>query len=196
VNATTKLQGIVAVTLAVAVSGAAVCAAAANHPALVGGAACVSAQCHALLLAAAGATGGSAHPPAAGGECVSCHDLALAAQSRFVKGWPAGDAGEAAGVRAWDLALCSGCHGAELYATRAAATGFADGARNLHALHVQAGRGRRCLSCHEPHAAGQPQLLRSRLPAQGGRQVAQEFRGEPQGGWCRTGCHAPKRYRR
>ena len=75
-------------------------------------------------------------------------------------------------------------------------TGFADGKRNLHALHVQAGRGRRCLPCHDPHAARQPKLLRERIPARREAQIAQEFRGEPKGGWCKTGCHAPKSYRR
>jgi predicted CXXCH cytochrome family protein len=116
----------------------------------------------------------------------------------FVKGAPAGGAAGPESARAWDLALCSGCHDEGLLAPNApaTATGFVDGTRNLHALHVQAGRGRRCLPCHDPHAARQPKLLRERIPARGKARIAQEFRGEPRGGWCKTGCHAPKAYKR
>jgi predicted CXXCH cytochrome family protein len=185
--------------LAGVLSAAAVCAAAGGgHPAVVTTVGCVAPQCHQRLLeAASGANAGSVHQPAAGGDCASCHDLSLQAEEHFVRGAPAGGDGSAAS-RAWDLALCSGCHGEGLLASKAtaAATGFADGNRNLHALHVQAGRGRRCLPCHDPHAARQPKLLRERIPARGMTQIAQEFRGAPRGGWCKTGCHAPKRYTR
>jgi predicted CXXCH cytochrome family protein len=168
-----------------------------RHPGDGSGPGCVTGQCHpGLLGAASGAKGGSTHQPVADGECVSCHDLALPAGTRFVKGAPAAGGEEPEKARPWDLALCAGCHGDALLAPAVSgATGFADGKRNLHALHVQAGRGRRCLPCHDPHAARQPRLLRERIPARGNAQIAQEFRTEPNGGWCRTGCHAPKAYR-
>ena len=35
-----------------------------------------------------------------------------------------------------------------------------------------------------------------RIPARGKARIAQEFRGELKGGWCKTGCHAPKAYKR
>jgi len=190
---TTKLSVLVGM-----VSAAAVCAGA-GHPTIADEAGCVTTQCHARLLeAATGARGASVHQPAADGECVSCHDLALPSDVRFVKGAPSGDADGPGAARAWDLALCSGCHGDGLLAQDAAspATRFAAGNRNLHALHVQAGRGRRCLPCHDPHAARQAKLLRERIPARGKARIAQEFRGEPKGGWCKTGCHAPKSYTR
>jgi predicted CXXCH cytochrome family protein len=159
----------------------------------------VTPQCHARLLEAAAAVRvGSVHQPAADGECVACHDLALSSEVRFVKGALSGAADGPESARAWDLVLCSGCHGEVLLAPNASATatGFADGKRNLHVLHVQAGRGRRCLPCHDPHAARQPQLLRERILARGKARITQEFRGEPKGGWCKTGCHAPKSYKR
>jgi predicted CXXCH cytochrome family protein len=186
--------------LIAAVFSAAVCAAAGrSHAPVPAGASCVTAQCHARLFeAAAGKKDGSVHQPASGGDCVSCHSLALSPEARFVIGDPTGTAEGPEAGRAWDLSLCSGCHGAGLLAPNAPAmaTGFADGRRNLHALHVQAGRGRRCLPCHDPHAARQPRRLRERIPARGGAQIAQEFRASPKGGWCRTGCHAPKSYSR
>jgi predicted CXXCH cytochrome family protein len=151
-----------------------------------------------LLAGSSGAGDRSVHQPAADGDCISCHDLSLPAQAHFVKGAPAGDGDGRESARVWDLTLCAGCHGEELRASTPASmkTGFAEGGRNLHALHVQAGRGRRCLSCHDPHAARQPKLLRERIPSRGNARIAQEFRREPNGGWCRTGCHAPKRYQR
>lgn len=188
-----------AALLVAAVSAAAVCGAAGpRHPVVPKGAGCVTQDCHArLLAAAAGAKGGSVHQPVADGECAACHDLALSAEARFVKGAPAAGGESPEKARAWDLALCAGCHGGGLLALApSGSTRFADGTRNLHALHVQSGRGRRCLPCHAPHAARQPKLLRERIPARGGAQIAQEYRAEPKGGWCRTGCHAPKRYAR
>lgn len=170
-----------------------------RHPATGPPGDCLTPQCHERLLgAAAGARGGSVHQPAAAGDCASCHDLGLSAAWRFVKGAPEGADDGRGGARAWDIALCGDCHGAGLLAAPApqGATGFADGKRNLHAHHVQAGRGRRCLPCHDPHAARQPLLLRERIPARGNAQIAQEFRREPRGGWCKTGCHAPKSYKR
>ncbi len=170
-----------------------------THPGVVAGMGCVTPQCHARLLeAAAGARVGSVHQPAADAECVSCHDLALPSGASFIKGAPSGNAAGPAAARAWDLAFCSGCHGEGFLAVSApaTATGFADGNRNLHTLHVQAGRGRRCLPCHDPHASRQAKLLRERIPTRGKAKIAQEFRGEPKGGWCKTGCHAPKSYTR
>jgi len=169
------------------------------HPAIGKAGMCVTPQCHARLFeASSGPRAGTVHQPAAEGDCASCHDLALPSGARFVKGAPSGDDDSPEAARAWDLALCSGCHGEGLLAPNApaTATGFSDGKRNLHTLHVQAGRGRRCLPCHDPHAARQPKLLRELIPTRGKARIAQEFRGEPKGGWCKTGCHAPKRYAR
>lgn len=169
------------------------------HPPLAAREGCVTPQCHERLLEReSGAPGQSRHQPAADGECGSCHDLALPGETSFLKGAPAGGGNGAAAARAWDLALCAGCHGEALAAKDAApgATGFADGRKNLHALHVQAARGPRCLPCHDPHASRQALLLRERIPARGTITIAQEFRAEQNGGWCKTGCHAPKSYRR
>lgn len=190
---TAKPCGLIATLLS-----AVVCVAAGPpHPTVGIGSGCVTGRCHARLLEdAAGERGGSTHQPAADGDCASCHDLALPQEVRFVKGAPAGSAEGSERARSWDLALCLGCHGEGLLAPDAPATGFSDGRRNLHALHVQAGRGRRCLPCHDAHSARQPKLLRERIPARGGARIAQKFRGEPQGGWCKTGCHAPKSYKR
>lgn len=171
--------------------------AAARHPGVAAKQPCITPSCHASSGQRPGAAG-SVHDPFSRGECLSCHDLALSAGARYVKGAPAGDADGPESARAWDLILCLGCHDDGLLASNAPAmaTGFVDGKRNLHALHVQAGRGRRCLTCHAPHAARQAELLRERIPTRGKARATQEFRSEPKGGWCKTGCHAPRSYKR
>jgi predicted CXXCH cytochrome family protein len=159
----------------------------------------VTRECHAQLLGQdAAGRDRSVHEPAADGECAACHDLALPPEARFVKGAPAVDAATFENGRGWDVQLCAGCHGEESAFKEAGsgATGFMDGGRNLHALHVQAARGPRCLPCHDPHASRQPKLLREQILARGDARIPQQFRSEPGGGWCRTGCHAPKGYRR
>lgn len=189
----TRLSGLALLLSALTASAAS----GSRHPPVSEAAGCVTLQCHGRLLQAASATkAGSVHQPAASGECRSCHDLARGAGTPFVTGVPAGPGEESESGRAWDLALCSGCHGEGLLAPDASpgATGFVDGTRNLHAHHVLAGRGRRCLNCHDPHAAGQPKLLREQIPARANARIAQQFRGAPNGGWCKTGCHAPKSY--
>lgn len=173
-------------------------AAAAPHPRVGGGDACSAGQCHSGF-AAAPAAGRSAHDPAASGECAACHDLSLPAGGRYLRGaTPAAQQARARGDKAWDVVLCSGCHGG-IMASRsgqAPETAFAAGKRDLHVLHVMAAQGRGCVSCHDPHAAPQPHLLRAAIPARGTVKIPQSFRQEERGGWCRTGCHAPKSYRR
>ena len=174
-------------------------AAGTRHPPIAAQEGCLTHQCHAGLLGPPDRTHErSLHPPAADGDCASCHDLALPGQARFVKGAPPGAGDGPANADGWDLELCTGCHGKELFAREAppGATGFINGKQNLHALHVQAGRGRRCLTCHDPHGSPQPRLLRDRIPARGDVTITQQFRSESGGGGCRTGCHAPKGYRR
>lgn len=191
---TTTLTGSFVVLCLVAVSAAA----GKGHPAAAE-AGCVTRECHARLRdAGAGPPERSLHQPVSDGDCVSCHDLGLSAATRFVKGAPAGGGDGPDASRAWDQELCAECH-ADLLAAKGASgasTRFVAGGRNLHALHVQAGRGRRCLTCHDPHRSRQPRLLREQIPARGTTRIAQQFRSEPMGGWCKTGCHAPKGYRR
>lgn len=173
-------------------------AGAARHPPVGERDACSARQCH-PGIAAAPAGARSAHEPAASGECRACHDLALPPGGRYLRGVAAERReSRARGDQAWDVVLCSGCHERLLAARpdQAPETAFAAGRRDLHLLHVRAAQGRGCISCHDPHAAPQPHLLRAEIPARGTVKIPQSFRQEERGGWCRTGCHAPKSYRR
>jgi predicted CXXCH cytochrome family protein len=95
-------------------------------------------------------------------------------------------------------ALCFECHEANLveHTTTREATGFRDGGKNLHALHVKGGkRGRTCRTCHDVHAAKNPRLVREKVPY--GKWTMQlRFRPSETGGSCLPGCHEKKSYDR
>jgi predicted CXXCH cytochrome family protein len=104
-------------------------------------------------------------------------------------------------------ALCLECHdeGALTDQERAADTGFADGARNLHALHVRdrvshselgtrVQPGVACRNCHDPHATGNPRLIRSVLDCNGVPCLQIEYRKIGAGGKCLGGCHVTQSY--
>ena len=86
-------------------------------------------------------------------------------------------------------------------------TRFADGERNLHALHVLA-QGRRsekaagekgltCRNCHEAHSANTAALTRTELDCGASLCMKMEFRRTDEGGECMASCHGEKmRYRR
>lgn len=173
-------------------------AAAAAHPRIEERAACATGRCHAAF-AKASAGMQSVHEPVSSGACRACHDLALAAQAYFLKGVrPEETASPARGAKAWDVALCAGCHEELLLVADGlgTGTGFIAARRDLHALHVRAAQGRGCITCHDPHAAPQPHLLRREIPARGKLRIPQRFREQIRGGVCQTGCHAPKSYTR
>jgi predicted CXXCH cytochrome family protein len=96
-------------------------------------------------------------------------------------------------------ALCFTCHGkaafTEMVTTRA--TGFRDGEKNLHFLHVNKSiKGRSCRSCHEVHA--DTGLAHHVQDAVGFSYWSMPMNYTPSknGGSCMPGCHGEKRYSR
>lgn len=96
-------------------------------------------------------------------------------------------------------ALCFTCHQkaafAELRTKRA--TGFRDGDRNLHFLHVnKAAKGRTCGACHDVHASsGLPHHLKETITFSGW-EMPINFAPAKNGGSCAPGCHGEKTYTR
>jgi predicted CXXCH cytochrome family protein len=77
-------------------------------------------------------------------------------------------------------------------------TGFRNGTRNLHYVHVRMDRkGRSCKACHEVHASSQPLHIRSGVPfGNGGWELPIKFTRNDDGGTCVVGCHKTKSYSR
>ncbi|KAA0258916.1 cytochrome C [Deferribacter autotrophicus] len=96
--------------------------------------------------------------------------------------------------------LCFNCHNEEIlqYASTTKYTGFRNGDRNLHYLHVRIkGKGRSCKACHEVHASNQPKHVRKSVPfGSGGWELPITFTKTKTGGKCIVGCHKPKTYDR
>jgi predicted CXXCH cytochrome family protein len=95
-------------------------------------------------------------------------------------------------------ALCFSCH-EELAVTvqwTRTLTGFRDGDRNLHFLHVnKARRGRSCRACHEVHASPNPLHIRQEVPY-GKWMMPIDFEKKKEGGSCHPGCHRIEIYDR
>jgi predicted CXXCH cytochrome family protein len=97
-----------------------------------------------------------------------------------------------------NYALCFSCHKKALVTVQwtRTLTGFRDGDRNMHFLHVnKPKRGRSCRACHEVHASPHPLHIRERTPY-GKWNMPIKHRKNETGGSCHPGCHKLKTYDR
>jgi predicted CXXCH cytochrome family protein len=94
-------------------------------------------------------------------------------------------------------ALCFGCHNEKVISVprTTTLTGFRDGSRNLHYVHVRQERGRTCRACHEVHASSQDHRIRDWV-AYGPKnwQLKINYTKLPTGGSCAKTCHDTKSY--
>ncbi|UCE59379.1 MAG: hypothetical protein JSU63_18295 [Phycisphaerales bacterium] len=97
-------------------------------------------------------------------------------------------------------ALCFECHNSALVLAKegTALTGFRNGQRNLHHVHInRAEKGRTCRTCHEMHGSNQLGHTASTVPFEGGSwQMPINFEPIEGGGRCSPGCHDTAEYRR
>jgi len=136
------------------------------------------------------------HGPIRDGKCTPCHDphgtpneklLIKPYSSEFYVSYT--DA---------EFPLCFSCHNRDLlrFPTTSFATGFRDGDKNLHYLHVnRKDRGKRCKVCHAIHAGENPKLLVDKVPF-GKWNLPLKFVKTETGGSCAPGCHQPFAYDR
>ena len=94
-------------------------------------------------------------------------------------------------------ALCYGCHNDKVVSVpeTTTLTGFRDGSRNLHYVHVHQERGRTCRACHEVHASKQDHHIRDGVPyGPKGWLLKINYTKLPNGGSCAKTCHETKAY--
>ena len=94
--------------------------------------------------------------------------------------------------------LCFTCHEPDMATVERSTTvtGFRDGDRNLHFLHVnRVEKGRTCRACHEAHSSTMPKHLRESVPF-GQWELPVGFQQTADGGRCTPGCHLPMQYSR
>lgn len=94
--------------------------------------------------------------------------------------------------------LCFRCHESTLVKEERTTTmtGFRDGDRNLHFVHVnKVPEGRTCRFCHETHASSLPKHIRVSMPF-GTWNLPIGFSQTENGGSCSPGCHEAMKYER
>lgn len=136
------------------------------------------------------------HGPINEGKCTACHAPHGAQYPKLlVKEFP----GEPyAPYTDTEYELCFSCHKRELltYPDTSFATGFRDGERNLHYLHVNnKQKGRSCTLCHNVHGGVTPVLIAENVPF-GKWTLPLKFVKTETGGSCAPGCHKPQVYDR
>lgn len=104
--------------------------------------------------------------------------------------------------------LCFDCHDASLVTGPAESTGFRDGNKNLHNVHVRGavipnkygivrrGKARSCSLCHDPHGSTQDYNLISTYSNNGISVFSLTYTSLEDGGKCMVGCHKPRSYHR
>lgn len=135
------------------------------------------------------------HSAIEGGGCISCH-LPHGSEERALLVAPFAEATYVeAGVE--PFGLCFLCHDTDLLmaAETEWATGFRNGTRNLHQLHIQGRMGRNCRLCHNMHGSALPNLIEEKVSF-GAWPMEIQFISSENGGSCQPGCHSKEGYER
>jgi predicted CXXCH cytochrome family protein len=136
------------------------------------------------------------HGPVAKKDCVACHQPHGGNNFRLLeKEYPKEFY---ATYSAENYALCFSCHNEKAFSSESTSTltGFRNGVKNLHFVHLQqAGRGRTCRACHEVHASEQKHHIRDGVPyGSGGWVLKLNYEQTATGGSCAKTCHQQKTY--
>jgi predicted CXXCH cytochrome family protein len=136
-----------------------------------------------------------AHAPVGDGDCAACHNVHGGDRPDLLKASYSIDFYQPFTTDAF--ALCFNCHDTKLVTTQhtESDTGFRDGARNLHYLHVNRDQGRNCRACHTVHASRHEVQIRE-TASYGNWELPINFVKTETGGSCAVGCHREYSYDR
>ncbi|MBW2244580.1 MAG: hypothetical protein JRH01_21555 [Deltaproteobacteria bacterium] len=136
------------------------------------------------------------HEPLREDGCTACHRPHGSGNFRMLK--KAFPSRFYASFAVDSYALCFSCHKEAAMTTQRtrSATGFRDGDRNLHFLHVnREKKGRTCRACHDPHANGHAKSVTG-VVRFGRWLMPLEFKKTESGGSCESSCHTAQSYER
>lgn len=136
------------------------------------------------------------HGPIQNGDCAGCHDVHGGSRDLLLIAGYSREFYQPFSDEAY--ALCFKCHDKNLAASEKVSkeTGFRDGDRNLHYVHVtKETQGRSCRACHEVHASKfQAQIAEGVTFGQWKLPI--NFAPTMTGGSCEPGCHKQQKYDR
>jgi predicted CXXCH cytochrome family protein len=136
------------------------------------------------------------HGPIKAGKCTPCHNPHGSIYSKLLIGEFPDDI--YVPYTDQEYALCFSCHNRDLvrFPDTSFATGFRDGDRNLHFLHVnKKEKGRSCKACHVFHDSDNPRLIADKVPF-GKWEYPLRYIKTDTGGSCAPGCHKKVNYDR
>lgn len=136
------------------------------------------------------------HGPINDGKCIACHEVHGGSHDKLLIAPYETDFYQKYSDNTY--ALCFKCHDRALVttATTQDKTGFRDGTRNLHTVHVNAtDHGRSCRACHTVHASRHETMIADSVTF-GQWNLPINYKKTPAGGSCAPGCHKPQTYER
>jgi predicted CXXCH cytochrome family protein len=138
------------------------------------------------------------HGPVRHGQCQVCHQVHGSSNTRLLARHFSPEFYGKFDVT--NYALCFSCHPSAAVTERddARVTGFRNGTRNLHFVHVnQPEKGRSCKACHEIHGSRRPMHIAAEVAFdRGGWSMPIQFTKTDTGGSCAPGCHQAYSYDR
>jgi len=127
--------------------------------------------------------------------CSFCHSPHASQKANLLK--KAFPSGNYAPGKKENYPLCFSCHETEIITepVTTEATGFRNGDKNLHYLHVVAEKGRSCSNCHNFHASNNLYLIADKTKF-GNWDMPIKYTRIEKGGSCSPGCHTEKTYKK
>ena len=128
-------------------------------------------------------------------KCTSCHNPHFSERERLLtENFTVGIYAE--GLED-NFALCFQCHDTDLFnlETTATSTGFRQGDRNLHFVHVNKEKARNCTACHDIHGAKNTKLIAATVKF-GRWDMPLNYIENDNGGTCAIGCQKERSYAR
>ena len=126
--------------------------------------------------------------------CTACHNPHASSNQNILKlAYPVSNYAQG---KVANYALCFDCHEKGLLEDpKFEDTGFRDGERNLHYVHINKDKGRSCFNCHDVHASNNLFLIADKIKF-GEWQLPVRWQKVDKGGSCSPGCHGEKKYQR